>query len=113
MSLLPEEPADGSTEEPPLEQGPRRYPSTLGGLLYLGILGATIAGLLIVAFGDWRFGIKWVGGALIAAAVLRLVLPTREAGMLKVRHRVVDALLLGGVGVAVIFLSVTIPNQPV
>lgn len=102
-----------SEDDGPARQQHRLYPSTIGGLLYLAILGTTLAGLAVVTFGDWRFGVKWVGSALIAAAVCRLLLPRRDAGMLEVRHRFVDALMLGAVGVALIVLSSTIPNQPV
>ena len=103
--------ADDLPEEPPAAE-PRRYPSTIGGVLYLGVLAVTLVGLVLVAVDDWRFGTKWIGAALVAAALLRLVLPAREAGMLRVRHRSVDAALLGAVGVAVIVLSESIPNQP-
>ncbi len=54
---------------------------------------------------------RWIGGSLVAAAAVRLVLPHRDAGMLAVRHRVTDALLIGGVGIAIIVLAGTIPNQ--
>lgn len=91
---------------------PRRYPSTIGGAFYIGILVATAVGIGIVWGGNWRLGMHWVGGALIAGACLRLVLRTRDAGMLAARHRVVDCTLLGGVGGLVIFLAQTIPDQP-
>ena len=62
--------------------------------------------------GDWRLGIRCLAGGLCFAALLRLVLPARDAGMLAVRHRSFDALLLAGVGAALIFLAATIPDQP-
>jgi Protein of unknown function (DUF3017) len=62
--------------------------------------------------GDWRLGIRCLAGGLCFAALLRLVLPARDAGMLAVRHRLFDAVLLGGVGAALFFLAATIPNQP-
>ncbi|HRK48426.1 MAG TPA: DUF3017 domain-containing protein, partial [Nocardioides sp.] len=46
------------------------------------------------------------------AALLRLVLPSRDAGMLAVRRRLVDMVVLGGMGAALFFLASTIPNQP-
>ena len=36
-----------------------------------------------------------------------------DAGMLAVRHRLVDVGMLAGVGAVLIFLSESIPNQPV
>ena len=90
----------------------RRYPSTLGGMIYLGVLLATGVGIAITATGNWRMGTLWMAGALLVAGVARLVLPQRDAGMLAVRHRSVDFVLLAGVGAILIFLATTIPNQP-
>ena len=69
-------------------------------------------GLAITARGDWRIGVRWIAAALLAAAVLRLFLPARDAGMLAVRRRAVDVALLAIVGLALVVLTVTIPNQP-
>ena len=55
--------------------------------LYLVLLAASTVGLWITARGDWRLGVRWIAGSLIVAAVLRLVLPARDAGMLAVRRR--------------------------
>ena len=44
---------------------------------------------------DWRLGIQILGGSLLAAALLRLMLANRDAGMLAVRNRFLDAFLLG------------------
>jgi len=115
------EPEGGEpTIEPPIDDIPaesaepegRRYPSTLGGLCYLAVLAASVVGLVIITQGDWRVGVKWNAAALVAAAVARLVLPAPQAGMLAVRRRFIDVLLLAVVGAALWFLSSTIPNQP-
>ena len=91
---------------------PRRIPSTVGGLIYLIIVGAGAVGLGIVAFGPWRRGVALIGLALLVGAVARAVLRDRDAGMLRVRrNRWVDVLMLGGVGVALIVLASVIPNQ--
>ncbi len=101
-------------EEPgPEEQTERRYPSTIGGAFYLAVLAGTAFGIGIVAQShDWRLGVRVVAGALGAAALLRLVLPQRDAGMLAVRHRLVDVGLLCLVGGALFFLAGSIPDQP-
>ena len=96
----------------PPERPPRRYPSTLGGVLYLLALAGVLVGLALVVWQDWRTGVRAVAGALAFAAVCRLVLPTRQAGMLAVRHRMVDVLMLLGVAGALFFLAGDIPNQP-
>jgi hypothetical protein len=102
-------------EDPPVEiahDAARRYPSTIGGLFYLVVLAGTGLGIWIAWSGDWRLGIKWVGAALILAGLVRLLLRQRDAGMLAVRKRWIDVAMLAGVGGALIFLSESIPNQP-
>lgn len=97
----------------PAESGPdegRRYPSTLGGACYLAVLVVVGVGLVIVATGHWRAGIEVFGGALVVASVMRLGLPSRDAGMLAVRTRWLDATLLAGAGAALWILAATMPN---
>jgi hypothetical protein len=92
---------------------PRRFPSTLGGLVYLLVVAASAIGLLIIAFGLWRRGVDLIGAALLVGALARVVLPENNAGMLRVRRsRWADVLMLGGVGTALIVLASVIPNQP-
>jgi hypothetical protein len=105
----PDESADPPVEPEP---DPRRYPSTIGGAFYLLVLAGSAVGLGIVSHGNWRLGVKWVASSLVFAALVRLVLPTRDAGMLAVRRRFVDVLLLTVVGAILWFLSGSIPNQP-
>ncbi|MEQ6902834.1 DUF3017 domain-containing protein [Nocardioides sp. YIM 152588] len=100
-------------EEPPAPPPARRHPSTLGGAFYLAILLATGGAIgLIAAGGDWRLGIRILAGALGVAGLLRLVLPERDAGMLAVRHRLLDVVLLAGVSLALFLLASSIPEQP-
>ena len=109
----PLEPPLASPADPPEAQEleDRRYPSTIGGLFYLVVLAATGIGLVIVWREDWRLGIRVIAAALAFAAVARLVLPTRDAGMLAVRHRMFDVVLLGTFAGLLAFLSVTIPDR--
>lgn len=97
-------PAQGGPEEG------RRYPSTLGGACYIGVLTVVAAGLVVVATGHWRAGIEIFGGGLVGASLLRLVLPARDAGMLAVRARWLDATLLAGAGTALWVLAATMPS---
>jgi hypothetical protein len=90
----------------------RRYPSTLGGACYLLVLVVSAIGLGLVSQGHWRAGIKGIAGALIFAALVRLVIPAQQAGMLAVRRRSVDVVILVVVGLGLFFLSTNIPNQP-
>jgi hypothetical protein len=102
-----------SAEPPPEDPDePRRYPSTIGGAFYLLVLGVVAAALVIVALDEWRSGMRLMGGALIFAAAVRLVLRRRDAGMLAVRHKVLDAAILIVLGGSLIFLAGSIPDQP-
>lgn len=98
--------------EHPGEVEGRRYPSTIGGAFYIVILLVVAGGLVAVTFGEWRDGVRLMGGALIFGAVVRLILRARDAGMLAVRHKLLDAFVLSSLGAALIFLATTIPDQP-
>ena len=95
------------------DDGPRRLPRTLGGMVYILVVGMTLVGIAITVAGPWRTGVSWLACALMAAAGARLVLPDRDAGMLRVRSKVLDAGILIAMGVAILFLAGTIPDQPV
>ncbi|GAA4675661.1 DUF3017 domain-containing protein [Nocardioides nanhaiensis] len=106
----PEEPPEPPEASPALEE--RRHPSTLGGALYLLILAAMSLGVVLAYLDDWRLGARILGGALLTAGALRLVLPERDAGMLRVRHRLVDVGVLAVMGGAIVWLAGDIPEQP-
>jgi hypothetical protein len=90
----------------------RRYPSTIGGMFYLLVLVVVIGALVVAAVDEWRTGVRIMGGALVFGALVRLVLRARDAGMLAVRHKVLDALILLVLGALLIFLAGSIPEQP-
>src|SRR5688572_21678782 len=108
----PPESVEPTSAEPVDPEDPRRYPSTIGGMFYLLVLGVVAVAMGIVALDEWRTGIRLMGGALVFAAAVRLVLRRRDAGMLAVRHKVLDALILAALGGALIFLAGSIPDQP-
>ncbi|MBC8092964.1 MAG: DUF3017 domain-containing protein [Pseudonocardia sp.] len=56
----------------------------------------------------WRQGGVLLGGALLVAAALRMVLDPERAGLLAVRSRVVDVACYVVLGAAMILLSATI-----
>lgn len=111
-SLVKGEVTEDEPPVPPVPLDGRRYPSTIGGACYLLILLITVVGLGIILRGDWRFGVRVIGGSLIAAGTLRLLLPSKDAGMLAVRNRFLDVGLLAVVGGLIIFLANDIPDQP-
>jgi hypothetical protein len=92
--------------------GPLKRPQTHGGVIYLCVLAASVVGLGVVRAGAWRTGLSWIGVALLAAAAARLVLSERGAGMLRVRRKWSDVLMLTVAGVGLIVLTVVVPNQP-
>jgi multisubunit Na+/H+ antiporter MnhB subunit len=92
--------------------GPLKRPQTLGGLVYLVVVAASLVGLGIVFAGAWRTGLAWIGAGLLLSAVTRLTLSERRAGMLRVRRKWSDVLMLSGAGVALIVLTIVVPNQP-
>lgn len=74
------------------------------------VLTASAAGLLATALGHPRAGCLVIGLALIAAGVLRRVLPS--VGMLAVRSRFTDMVTYGLLGVAVTLLALVMEPGP-
>ena len=109
----PEDPDPGPAPGPDPEGhsiAPRR-PQTVGGIVFLLVLAATLVGVGVVAVSDWQAGLTLTGAALLGAAAARLVLPASQAGMLGVRRKLVDVttlLLLGG---GLVALAALIPPR--
>ncbi|MGA9748534.1 MAG: DUF3017 domain-containing protein [Nocardioides sp.] len=99
--------------EPAPEPPPRRMPQTIGGTVYIGVVAAVAVGLVLVVAGAWRTGLVWMGVAVLVGALARSVLSDRAAGMLRVRRRWGDVLLLTLAGVALVVLAVIVPDQQV
>jgi hypothetical protein len=94
-------------EKPPLYV---RRPFLAGIVRQLPLLAAILVvgvGLVLVTFGHWREGLVVIGLAMIGAALLRLFLPLRRVGLLAVRSRSVDVLMLAGAGLARTVLTLT------
>ncbi|WP_216210310.1 DUF3017 domain-containing protein [Amycolatopsis aidingensis] len=60
----------------------------------------------------WRQGAALIGGALLVAAVLRVVLSDEQAGLLAIRSRGVDMLSYAGLGAIILFVALTISGGP-
>ncbi|GAA4852022.1 hypothetical protein GCM10023201_51160 [Actinomycetospora corticicola] len=113
-------------EGPPPGEGPRhlRPPRTVGdyarALLHRLRAQAPLAAVLAVALvafvriglQHWRDGTTILGVALLLAAVLRVALPDRTAGLLAVRPRRTDVLTYAIFGLVVILLSLSITGGP-
>jgi hypothetical protein len=79
---------------------------------FLVILAVLVVGFVFVRVQPehWLRGILLIGGDLVAAGLLRLVLPRRRAGILVVRSRAFDTICYVGLGVLVITFGVLLPQ---
>lgn len=97
----PRDPAGGGPARPR-----RQWPLLLVSALVLGGLVAALLGP-----DTWRAGCLVVGLALVLGAVLRLVLSTRSAGLLRVRSKAFDVGVMLLAGGAILVLSVVAPGR--
>jgi Na+/H+ antiporter NhaC len=94
----------------PHSMHPRR-PRTLGGAVYLAVLAVCATGLLVVVLGQWRAGMTLFGGAFVAAAIARWLIPDVNAGMLHLRRKAIDVPTLLLIGGALVTLATIIPER--
>ena len=73
------------------------------------VLAALAASLAVTASGHWRRGAFAIGCSVVLGGVLRAVLPNRTAGLLVVRSRWFDTVLLLAVGGAMLVLTFVVP----
>ena len=73
------------------------------------VLAGLLAGLALVWVDRVRAGTTGMGAAVLLAALLRLVLPEPRAGMLAVRRRGIDAVVLAALGAAIVALPLSMP----
>lgn len=76
----------------------------------LAVLAVFAIGIVLILTWHWRRGSVMIGGSMVLAGVLRLLLPPEWVGLLKVRSRGLDAALLLGMGVAIMVLGMTVPG---
>lgn len=89
-----------------------KKPSTLGGIIYLLVLAGALTGVVMAATGAWRTGVSWLSLSMLVGAGARLALPDENAGMLRVRRKAVDAVVLTVMAVVLLVLVASIPDQP-
>ena len=94
---------------PPPSRG--RAAAALAQVPYLVVVACTAGGIVWAWRGshDVGNGAGVVGGALLAAAVARLVLPQSAAGLLASRRRFADVLALGALGAGLLVLALVLP----
>ena len=90
----------------------RGIQADIGGTIYVLVVAMALVGLGIVVAGAWRTGLVWMGVGMLLGALTRAVLSERAAGMLRVRRRWSDVLMLTIAGIGLIVLAVIVPDQP-
>ncbi len=74
-------------------------------LTWLGlVLVLTAAGVAVIGAGHWQVGSVIIGAGMIVGGVIRAVRPGSEVGLLRVRGRVADVVLMGVVGAGIILM---------
>jgi hypothetical protein len=76
------------------------------------LLAGVAAGLVIAFLGEstWRPGCLVIGASVGAGALVRLVLPSREAGLLQVRSKAFDVTALALGSAAIVALAIAVPG---
>lgn len=73
------------------------------------VLLGVVAALTIVALDHFRIGSLVLAASLVLAFVLRLVLPQDRVGMLAVRSKRVDLVVLGSLAAALVVFALWVP----
>ena len=76
------------------------------------VLAVATVGLIRIVQYNWREGTTLIGMALVLAGALRALLPDGRIGLVAIRGRGMDVLLYGGLGLAVMAVSLTIQGGP-
>jgi hypothetical protein len=69
-----------------------------------------LRGVIVLIAVNFRLGTLIFAGAVVLALVLRIVLPTRQAGLLVVRTRVVDITVLSVLAAGLVLLALIVPS---
>lgn len=75
-------------------------------------LCGVVAGLAFAMLVAWRPGAGIVGASVALAALLRLLLPDRDAGLLHVRDRRFDVVALTVLAIGIVVSAVVVPDAP-
>jgi len=106
-------PANAGAHSAGPHRGPAASPAAqvLAWLPYLIVLAGVAVGLYVAWRGSQQagHGAAVVGGALLAGAAARLVLPPRYAGLLVTRGKALDVAALAVFGAAVLGVAASLP----
>jgi hypothetical protein len=81
------------------------------GALWL-VAAALVSGLVVIGFGQVRWGGFILAGTVFGAALIRLALPPLRAGGLVVRSRLSDVLFLLGMAAALFVIVIALDLRP-
>ena len=97
-------PARRAQQEPTAGRSLRVWP------LLIVVIGV-VCGLIIAVVGEttWRLGALVIGASLGVGAVERIALPAGEAGLLQVRSKVFDVVVLTVMAATIIALAIVVP----
>lgn len=99
--------------KPPSSSQPSRWRSAIRDHLSFSlVLLVAAVGIMRIVEYHWREGAALISGALFLSALFRALLSDRRAGLLVVRGRSIDVLSYTGLGVCVLFVSLTIVGGP-
>jgi hypothetical protein len=92
-------------DRPPIRGGwvGRQWPLLL-------VLGGGLTSFAVVALDHFRAGCLGFGLSVVFAALARTVLPARRVGLLVVRSRAFDLLVLYTMGSALLVLAIIVPR---
>lgn len=78
-------------------------------LMLVGLIAA--AGMIRVVTQHWREGAALIAGAMLAAAMLRMLLPNDRVGLLAIRSKAIDVACYLAFGVVMLGLALTITHS--
>ena len=89
----------------------QRPPPRLAQLPYVAMLVGIGVALVIIGQGVHlvRSGTLVIAGVLLMAAIARLILPDRRAGMLSSRRRLLDVAIFGVLGIGLLVGALVVP----
>jgi hypothetical protein len=92
--------------------GRRAFRAARRDIPFLLVLAVLVVAFVYVRLAPehWLRGVLAIGIDVSAAGVLRLVLPTRRAGLLAVRSRAFDTVVYVGLGALVITFGLALPR---
>ncbi len=72
------------------------------------VLAGVAVGLAIVASSHWRLGSTLIGASITLGGLLRL-LPQQRVGLLAVRNKALDTVVLLSIGIGIMILAFWVP----